>query len=405
MWNNSDRNVAVRSGPRWGLLFRSALAAAAMALLISAHASPYLEIRLSVVQTNFGRITLDAHTTNAVSSTLVNQWTARCMVGRGNWLIEDTYVPGILNTYFFDGTNVLQTSEITRIVELPEELKRLRPPRLGSDSAHGPSQSDWIFLTISPEEVPLDNLGSQLSWLALCSGQYLRKPGRLLPLPTALTRAYAGAFGFKDNTDTFSDELGLPRSVGMLASAKLSAMAVKHESLFRTGRSSAAIRNSISPHANFPEGFLKASYRVLTHTNFGGWIIPTSFTYEDFAPAAGGGATPILIAAGAVDSIKGSIEPTFTLSPTVRYSVADYRFRHPSKTVDQIHYAITNGQVQPTTDPALRRMFERQVAAAPFDPVIKVHYGIYVVFMALLAGPVIAAAVFRLRRKRSMKAD
>ena len=387
---------------RWLLRVRFIWAVAGIGLMATAHASPCVEVRLSVVQTNFRRTTLDS-STNATPARVVHRWTARCMVDRENWLIETTFMPGLLNTYFFDGTNVLQTSQVTRQIEPPEELRSLVRPRLHSGSTAKAVQSGWSFLTISPGEIPLDDLGSQLPWLAFCSGQYLRKPDRVVPLPTALARGYAATFGFKDDTVTFSDELGLPRSVRLLASAKLSKLAVKHESLVRVGKSSSEIRNAISPHATFPDGFLKGRYQVLTHTNFGGWNIPTSFMYENFSPMRTGGVMTTLTAGAGVESIKASSEPTFTLSPTARYSVADYRFRSPAKTVDQIQYAITNGQVQPVTDPALRRVFDREVAKAPFDPVIKVHYGVYVVFVALLTGPAIAAVVFWLRHRTNRK--
>ena len=379
----------------------SALAATALAMLASAHASPVLEVRLRVEATNFFH--LRALTTNAPparSQALASHWTARCIIRHKDWLLE-TVLPNAVKTDFYDGTNILQTTKITRKAEVPDATRKLLPPAVLKGIDHEPSESDWIFLTISPGDAPLESVEVQLPWLAFCSGAYLRKPGRLISLPTAITRSRPGAFGFKDHTKTFPDDLGLPRTVDFLASAELFAKAVSHESLNRFGRSIVEIRRAVSPNSGLPEGFVKATYRVTTETNVGGWIIPTSFVYEEFQPMTDGAAT-IIVAVGLVDSIKESSGPTFTLSPTERYSVADYRFRHPRKVVDQIRYAITNGQVPLTSDPALRRLFEKRVAASPVDPVIKAHVGIYVVFTALVAGPVIAAAVARLRRKHKM---
>lgn len=68
--------------------------------------------------------------------------------------------------------------------------------------------------------------------------------------------------------------------------------------------------------------------------------------------------------------------------------------------MDQIRYAITNGQVPATTDPMLRGLFERQAAAAQIDPVVKARFGVFTVLTVLLAGPVIAVAAMWFRRKQ-----
>ena len=83
-----------------------------------------------------------------------------------------------------------------------------------------------------------------------------------------------------------------------------------------------------------------------------------------------------------------------------RYSVSDNRFRHPGRLVDQISYAVTNGQIPPKDDPGLQRLFEKAVAAAPLDPVRKVHWALYVTFVALAAGPIIGLLASRRNRKR-----
>ena len=394
-----------RLKPGWPRLITGwpVLAALSVALLSSGHASPYLELSLRIIQTNFHYAKMLGNgTSNAAPQERVRQWSARCTVGGSDWLIQSAAVPNAVSTYFFDGTNVLQTTKITAKPKFSSELTNGVALGYISPIAWQPSESDWIYLGICPGCIPLEDIGAQLPWLALCSGTYLRRPGRVLPLPGVVTRICPGAFAFKDRTECFTDQLGLPRAVDFFASSELLPKSVKHESLFRLGKSTAAIRNAVRPRLGLPEGFLEARYRVLAHTNVAGCIIPTSFVYEEFRPAAGGGAAPALVVAGLVSSIEESSAPTFALSPTARYSVSDYRFRHPTKVVDQIHYAITNGKIPPTTDAALRRLFDKQVGTAAIDPVVKAHFGIYVVFTALLAGPVIAMAVARLRRNWKM---
>jgi hypothetical protein len=375
--------------------------AIAITFLVSADASPYIALRVNISQTNFPPARMQSGSlSNGIAPGHVTRWTARCVIGREGWSIENSFSPNAVNTYFFDGTNVLHTSKITAKANIPESIRKRLPLGVSEALDREPNESDWIFLAISPGDLPLNNFGVQLPWLAFCSGGYLSKPGRVVPLLSPLIRAAPGAFGFRDETEAFGDGLGLPREIQLFASERLFAKAVKHESIVRVGRTPSQIRELLNPQSGLPEGFLKARYHVLTHTNVGDWIIPTSFAYEEFAPGPGQKPTLVLAADGCVVSIQSAIRPILALSPGQRYSVADYRLRHRFKLVDQIHYAITNGEIPAANEPRLRRLFAKQAAAAPYDPALKAHLAIYSCFVVLVAGPIIFGAARWLWSKR-----
>jgi len=72
-------------------------------------AETYLEIALLVQQTNFSSTVLissNGTSTFAPGDRSVS-WTARCVIGSNNWIIENDFSPNATTTYYFDGTNVL----------------------------------------------------------------------------------------------------------------------------------------------------------------------------------------------------------------------------------------------------------------------------------------------------------
>jgi hypothetical protein len=319
----------------------------------------FLEVQLSVTQTNF----------NAARQT-IGRWSARCVFGTNKWLIESHFVPGQSNLYYFDGTTILKVTEIVggNTNQLPDRVQLLLPKNLRVSAA--PSSHEWSFLAITPGEHPLDNFGANLPWLAFCSSSYIRKQARIIPLPGAVIRYIPEAFGFEDNTETFND-IGLPRKVEFLASSYLHFKARSDNSLIR-GRMLAP-----DDYPTLPNGFLRGQYSVLTHTNVDGWTIPTSFTYVQYEPDAAGRPALRLFAKGLVTSVRFAMEPALTLSTTKRYSTTDFRFRDIRKIVDEIHYSITNGQIQHISAPELQQLFQDARSAAPADPAGQARFGKY----------------------------
>src|SRR6266542_3725934 len=79
----------------------------------------------------------------------------------------------------------------------------------------------FVEISAEIESYPLGHFGVNLPWLAFCSGTYLKREGRLIPLPAALLRHCPDRFAYTDVATTFDDELGLPKSIDLLSSQAL----------------------------------------------------------------------------------------------------------------------------------------------------------------------------------------
>lgn len=369
----------------------------------------YVEVHLTVVQTNF------APAIGSATSGLGKQgqadrvwsWTARCIVGQQKWYIENDFCPGTKEVYYHDGTNVYHTTEFTnsgKNTKSPaaKQMSKLLP--LLSDT--GNTDGGWVPLTITTGEHPLDNFGVNLPWLAFCSGRYLNLPNRLIPLPGAEIRHVPGSFGFRDLTEVFPDGLGLPRSISLLASARLFDKAVRHESLLRANDYVARLRLGTKPTPTLPDGFLKARYEVLSSTNIAGWSFPTAFRYSQYAPSHGGEPVGTLTARGDVVGIKFAKEPDMPVSVSERYSVVDYRFRDSTRILDEIHYSLSNQLIQHTSAAALQALYREKQSRAAGDPerlrVAGSRIAVVALLITALVVPTVLALVRRVRR-REMK--
>src|SRR5207244_13649632 len=68
---------------------------------------------------------------------------------------------------------------------------------------------------------PLGDAAVNLGWLAFCSGTYLKRPARLVPLTLDILHHCPDRFAYSDVTIPFKDELGLPRWVDLFTSIAL----------------------------------------------------------------------------------------------------------------------------------------------------------------------------------------
>jgi len=68
---------------------------------------------------------------------------------------------------------------------------------------------------------PLGDVSVNIPWLAFCSGTYLKREGRLVPLPAAILHHTRDRFAYTDKTETFEDTFGLPRTVDLFTSKSL----------------------------------------------------------------------------------------------------------------------------------------------------------------------------------------
>jgi hypothetical protein len=396
----SRRTTGFPFHPRhhWAAALATVAASMVVAWSLQARETPWIEARFSVTATNF----------SPAGAEREFSWSGRCVTGPGSWLME-IKVANTDMTCFFGGRNILEVSKIIAKPELPEQLKALLSPGLVKDMERAPKPGDWLFLTISPGDVPLDGIHVELPWLAFCSGGYLHQRGRVLPLPGELARFSPDAFGYEDQTEVFRDKLGLPRSIDFRTSAAVLNRAMESPVLVRGPsvvagagpvRVQPGIRDGlVGASSSLPDGFVGARYRVLAQTNIGGLNVPISFVYERFGRDGMQMISRRLVARGVVESVRVGAEPHFTLSPTERYSVADYRFRSSTRVVDQIRYAITNGVIPPTWDLRLQSLFHRQMAAAPLDAAAPAQRAISAVLALCLGAFVVVAALVWLQRK------
>ncbi len=362
---------------------------------IGAGQSPvYYQVELQISQTNYFMRRGDANAGQAASviDQRIYSYATRCVFGAEKWLIETHFSRSAVHTYYFNGATVYHLIKLVpnnspEYLKIQKQLDSLLPVHTKAREADAP---EWESLTITRGSHPLSDFGASLPWLAFCSGPYLRSPDRLVPLPGAEIRHVAASFGFRDHTTTFPDPLGLPRELELAASANLLRKSPLHESLLRGGRTPSELKIALQPQVSYPDGFLTARYRVISHTNLNDWNVPTGFSYEQFIPRPNGEHFRTLTVLGQVTRIAPVEAPDFSLSTTQRYSVVDYRFRHKRKLVDAIHYAITNGLLLDEHTPRLQKLYETAVSRAPIDPVVRARLRIYGLFLALAGVPVIA---------------
>jgi RNA polymerase sigma factor (sigma-70 family) len=291
-----------------------------------------------------------------------------CIVGSNEWRIVDRHFVGGRNESYFDGTNIYQASIVDQAITNAQ-------PRIPSLAAGPvtPEQSKsnlTVYISPSPGGYPLSSLGEQIPWLAYCSGTYLRREQRVVPLPTALGRLADDSFAYADKVETFSDKLGLPRTIWLFTSKGQYQRGLHDPRMAKNGRSQRARINSIVPP--YPDGILKFRYDVVSSTNFNGRNYPTEFSFTEYTADREGNWHPHVGGVGKLLSIRESpSQPRNVWDVSKRQMVIDYRFRHPTKFVDGIIYQWATAEVPSVDDPRLQAEFAKVVARAKDDPAAK----------------------------------
>lgn len=322
----------------------------------SAQSETYIELNLTVTQTNFqGRS---------------NTWSSRCVFGQKKWLIESHFARNGIDYFYCDGTNVYWTSQITSVsTNPPPILKNILSSR-PIEQTNLPKATDPIILSITPGIHPLSDTGANLPWLSYCSGSYIRNPNQLMPLIAAIVRHDPTSFAFEHQEEVFSDDLGLPKKLSLLRSEKLLKTSPFDVRLRRNTDEVRSARFSGDSGLKFIDGMLAAQYTVIASTNIAGRVIPTVFTYEQFDVTKDTLVT-WLFATGIASNIHLTHEPQSIISPTQSYTAVDYRFRSQDKILDAIVYPITNGVVPSVSDPRLQSIFKDAEMTSVVDPITK----------------------------------
>ena len=185
--------------------------------------------------------------------------TVHCVVGvkTNLWMIEgDTgqLIVGARETCWFTGTNIIEFAKITTAVT----------NNSGDQSDAPPVGTHWSYIWNSKDGNPAHrvhqadamSLRERVCWLAFCSGSFLKTPGRHLNPASDLWKEWVDEpeGGFRDETTTFPDSLGLPKEVRILTA-----------------------ENQTMLH-----------YRVEQEAEFKGWTLPQSFSVIEYAPMRAG---------------------------------------------------------------------------------------------------------------------
>jgi hypothetical protein len=183
-----------------------------------------------------------------------------CITRLTEWSIENDFQER--QEWLFDGKNVVCRS---RPLSEPDTSERANAKVM---------KEVWE----SRDGHPLGDFGVNIPWLAFCSGTYLKREGRIIPLPAAILRHCPDRFAYTDVTTTFDDEFGLPKSIDLFTSKSrfLASHAEFDEEYFFGERYREWEKKTAS---NLQEGVLVFHYAVLESTNVLGRSFPTRFEF------------------------------------------------------------------------------------------------------------------------------
>ena len=191
--------------------------------------------------------------TNSIAKAKASTLQVLCIAGTNQWYMTNDFQQP--EQWLFDGTNVWCRTHTPTLDE--KVANRVWP----SGDGH-----------------PMGHYGVNIPWLAFCSGTYLKREGRMIPLPAALLRHCPDRFAYTDVTTTFEDKWGLPRSVDLFSSKALflkSHTDWDKEHSFRDRYTE--WNQKTAP--KIQDGVLVFHYAVLESTNTLGRSIPTRFEF------------------------------------------------------------------------------------------------------------------------------
>jgi hypothetical protein len=194
--------------------------------------------------------------TNSITGATPKVVHVTCVTGPNQWYIEEDFAGR--REWLFDGNNVVCRSQL----------------HSGLKDATNTRKEAWE----SRDGHPLGDFGVNMSWLAFCSGTYLKRDGRVIPLPAAVLRHCPDRFAYTDATTTFPDELGLPRSLDLFSSQALFLKShTDWDKELSFGGRYTEWNNKTAP--KIQDGVLVFHYAVLESTNMLGRSFPIRFEF------------------------------------------------------------------------------------------------------------------------------
>lgn len=299
-----------------------------------ANAQRYVEITGEIAVTSYP----GGGTNNAASAKSPRIISFVCVTGTNEWRIENDFVRGGESSWCFDGTNVYESLRMTTI-------------------------NIWE----SHDGHPLGNPGVNIPWLALCSGTYLKREGRLIPLPVDDLHHTPDRFAYSDKTKTFDDGIGLPQAVDLFMSQSLFQTSVDDfEKEWLSPRRYQDYPKSVV--SKLPDGALTFHYAATESTNFLGWNFPTQFEYFQVGRKYVQNGDWFCRGIGTVKSIRKSSKPGNLFMPGMQKTIVDWRFRDVASQVNALMYTSTNAFASPTNDPVLQEKFAKRIARMKRGP-------------------------------------
>jgi RNA polymerase sigma factor (sigma-70 family) len=284
-----------------------------------------------------------------------------CIMGTNEWWVEHDFVNGGETKWYFDGTNVYNSLRATQ--PMSEERRELLS-RTGMLFL-APTEESKSNLTVniweSHDGHPFGDAAVNITWLAFCSGNYLKREGRLIPLPDDELHHSPDRFAYTDKTESFDDEFGLPRTVDLFLSKSLFASSIDNfEKEWLSTRRYQDYPQSVV--TNLPDGALTFHYVVAESTNFLGWNLPTKFEYFQKGRKYVQNGDWFHRGVGKITSIRLAAKPGNLFVPSRQQTIVDWRFREATSQLNALTYTSTNSFVPPTNDPVLQEKFEKRIA-------------------------------------------
>ena len=284
-----------------------------------------------------------------------------CIAGTNSWYIEDNWVIGGLDKWLFDGTNVYESIQVVSPPsrEMQHNLEEAGGP------ATVPFETSRSNLTIniwpSSGGHPMADEAVNVAWLAFCSGPYLRREGRLIPLVLDNCRHTPDRFAYTDQTTVFPEALGLPRSVDLFMSRERYLSSVEG---FYQGwgvRYLPGMRRAVT---NITEGALTFHFAVTATTNFLGRTFPLRFEFfqkgRDFLQNEGWFKKGV----GTLKSIREVEAPKSLFNPAMQQTIVDWRFHDEASGAEANIYTWTNQFTPQMDDPVLQDKFKVRIEQA-----------------------------------------
>jgi hypothetical protein len=299
--------------------------------------------------------------TNAADNAKPRVISAVCVAGPNAWRIEDDWVHGGVDKWLFDGTNVYESLQVVSppSPEMQQNLEKVRGP------AMVPFETARSNLTIniwpSLDGHPLGDPTVNIEWLAFCSGPYLKRQGRVIPLPCELLRHTPDRYAYTDHTEVFSDSFGLPRLVDLFMSRERYLSSVDD---FYKGWGVRYLKWMRSAVTNVTEGALTFHYAVTDTTNFLGRTFPLRFEFYQKGRSFIQNGDWFKQGVGTLKSIREVAAPKNLFDSKMQQTVVDWRFSDSASGANANLYTWTNTFTPQTEDPVLQARFKVRIDQA-----------------------------------------